>query len=221
MNQEQEEQPKYHDSTRKKFDEEVDGAASEKIEQEDNVLSTVVRRIPHAVKIPVLLALFAIMVCGVYYIGLSVLYMILFFDSASWSTRILFWATLWITTLCTTTCGSLIMPGPNPSNTGSCSKLIMGVIVYLNMMGFFWCGLVGWKLLFYWCNYWNDFLMSLEGSILMLPVAALLLFPVFFLVIGGALAIHFGTLTLVMECWLLPFMEKETGRRFRAYLSNC
>jgi hypothetical protein len=67
----------------------------------------------------------------------------------------------------------------------------------LSACGFFGCGLICAFFFETWCDYWNDFLMSFEGSLLQLPVFMVLVAPVFFLSISGAIAAHCGALYVV------------------------
>jgi hypothetical protein len=87
---------------------------------------------------------------------------------------------------------------------------IVGMNVWLSNCGFFGCGIIGAYVVENWCGYWNDFLMSFEGSPLMIPVGMVLVFPVFFLSLFGAAAVHVGSIYMVTG--LIGLMAGLIGR---------
>jgi hypothetical protein len=74
---------------------------------------------------------------------------------------------------------------------------VVGVNVCLFFCGFFGCGTIAADVIENWCGYWNDFLMSFEGSLLMMPVGMVLVFPAFILSFFGAAAVHVGSIFMV------------------------
>jgi len=122
-------------------------------------------------------------------------------DLASWTERFRYWIAL---VAAHSIALIMIKSLPDEKNKrtstvwGNMVRLfIVGANVWLSNCGFFGCGIICGHVTLNWCGYWNDFLMSFEGSLLILPVAMVLMSSAFFPSFFGAAAVHVGSIYMV------------------------
>ena len=129
------------------------------------------------------------------------------FDANNWTDRLTFWFRLCcfqITLLCITSRFDnfefkVLETSQNQNNrcVKAGKQIKAGIVIYfVGVLSFFWCGIVGTQLTMQLCNWWNDFLMSLEGSILVSSAVMILLVLFWFFAIACAAALHYGVFLL-------------------------
>lgn len=132
----------------------------------------------------------------------SFIWMMIFLGGASWSARILFWVALWTMQL-SALCGiqrldELLSNTPQSSpNRSWCIRLggiiMLGINLNLGTIGFFFCGVIVVEV----CGSTVEYLSMNMTDVSRFMIFAIMGSTVWPLLLGGSLAIYFGSLALV------------------------